>query len=164
MSVVAVRPILEQIADAVFQRLRLLAAGYSVYTAVSEVIRPTRQGGFTPKHLQIVLTQNAPERNDDLSCQGNPPSVAWDVQFNIRCHVMPSEKDPTPVDEYTNTMAADVVRVITDATDWHTFGYKAINARFETPENIDSDGSFDGVNVPLVVTYRVAENNPYTQR
>lgn len=164
MSVVSVRPINERIAYALFERLQYLAAGYSPYTAVSEVIRPTRMGGYTPKHLQIVLTQDAPERNEELDCPGNPPAIAWDQRFNIRCHVMPSEKDPTPVDELVNTMAADVQQVVTDATDWHTFGDLALNAQWQTPENIDGDGGIDGINVPLVITYRVAENNPYQKR
>lgn len=164
MPVTIARPISEQIAQALFERLEYLVAGYSAYTPVSEVIRPTRLGGFTPKHLQIVLTQEAPERNEELSCPGNPPSVAWNQRFNIRCHVMPSERDPTPVDEIINTMAADVQQVVSDATDWHTFGSLALNAEWQTHENIDGDGSYDGVNVPIVITYRTDENNPYVKR
>jgi hypothetical protein len=169
MSVVSqVRPVSERIACEIFDRLQLLAAQYSVYTPVSEVIRPTRMGGYTPKHLQMVLTQNDPEVDSELGCPGNPPATALKILFNIRCHVMPSEKDITVVDEIINTFDADVVRVITDpdlfGTQWHTMGGLAIDAEFQTRESIDSDGSFAGTNIPLLVTYRTDENNPYNVR
>lgn len=167
------RPVIERIAEALLYRLRLLTAGYSVFTPVLEVIRPTRLGGFTPRHLQIVVTQNAPERVTDYDLPGNPPATAWVVQFNIRCHVLPSEKDTTEVDEIVNTMAADVVKVVCDETAelpefvdtaWHTFRDLAIVAEWQTQETIDSDGSSDGINVPLAVTYRTDETNPYIAR
>lgn len=164
----AVRPVSERIASVLFERLRFLAAQYSVYTPVSEVIRPTRLGGYTPKHLQIVLTQEPPEIDDELGCPGNPPATAYRLLFNIRCHVLPSEKDITVVDEIINTFDADVIRVVTDASIygamWYTLGGFAVNAEFQTRESIDADGSFVGFNLPLLVTYRTDENNPYNVR
>lgn len=164
MSVTSVRPVVERIAQAIYERLRLLTAQYSVFSPVPEVVRPTRLDACTPKNMQVILTQDAPQRNEELDCPGNPPAIAYDVLFNIRCHIMPSEKDPTPVEEYINVLAADVVRVVCDATDWHTFGGLAINANWQSQENTDADGSFDGVNVPLLVTYRTDETNPFTVR
>ena len=168
MSVTIARPISERIAVAVFERLQLLLAGYSKHFTASEVVRPLRNGGFTPQHLQIVMTQSAPELVQELMCPGNPPALAYQTQFNIRCHVMPSERDPTPVDEFVNVMAAEVQRVVTDDSYltylWHTMDNLAINSEWQTHENIESDGSFDGVNVPLLVTYRVSENDPFEVR
>lgn len=170
MSVVAARPVLEQIAQELYARLRVLASGYSASTYVSEVIRPVARDGYTPRHLQIVITQQAPQRNPDLSCPGNPPAQAWDVQFDIRCHINPSERDTTPVDEYANTMAADVIKAVCDedyhgmSDAWHTFGNLSLNAQWQTPETIDAGGGFEGINVPLVVTYRTDEDNPYNKR
>ncbi len=166
--VAAARPVSERIACELFDRLQLLAAQYSVYTPVSEVIRPTRMGGYTPKHLQVVLTQNDPEVNEELGCPGNPPATAFNLLFNIRGHVMPSEKDTTVVDEIINTFDADIVRAVTDASFygamWYTLGGLAVNAEFQTRESIDADGSFVGFNLPLLVTYRTDENNPYNVR
>ena len=161
---IAVRPISERIADEIYDRLQVLTVGHSDATFVSEVIRPTRMGGFTPKQFQIVLTQASPERVPELDYPGSPPANCYSIRFNIRCHVMPSEKDPTPVDVFINTMASDVVRVICEPTLWHTFDNLAIDAQWETHENIDSDGSFDGVNVPLTVFYRTDEGNTYRVR
>jgi len=121
-------------------------------------------GGFTPKHLQIVLTQGPPQRVPELDYPGNPPANCYSITFNIRCHVMPSEKDPTPVDTIINAMAGDVVKVVCEPTNWHTFGSLAIDAEWESHENIDGDGSFDGMNLPLTVYYRTDESNPYNKR
>lgn len=165
MSVTTARPVVERIAHALFERLQLLSAGYSSLFKASEVIRPKRQGGFTPKNNQIVMTQGDPIRVPELDRPGNPPAICFDQSFNVRCHIMPSEKDPTPVEEYINTMAAEVVRVVGDAgSRWFTFGELAMNATWGSQENIDSDGSFDGINLPLVVTYRVSEVDPYVAR
>jgi hypothetical protein len=168
MPVTEVRPVVERIASELFDRLSLLAAGYSDYFIASEVIRPTRLDVGTPKNLQIVLTQGSPEVDEELGCPGNPPATAYRIVFNIRCRVMPSERDTTPVDEYINVMAAEVVRVVCDETEltypWHTMENLAVNAEWQPHENIDSDGSYDGVNVPLLITYRVSENNPFEVR
>jgi len=170
MPVTEARPVSERIADAILQRLRLLTAGYSDQFLASGAERPLRNDAGTPDHLRIVLTQQSPDRLEELDCPGNPPALAYTVVFNIRCYVMPSENDPTPVEEYVNVMAAEVVRVICDedmiedATQWHTMGDLSINAEWQSHENIDSDGSYDGVNIPLLVTYRVTEGNPFEVR
>lgn len=161
---VTVAPVSELIARELLTRLIKLEDGYSAYSDVVQVVRPTRMGGFTPQHLQIVLTQSSPEIDEELSRPGNPPATAFRMLFNIRCHVMPSEDDPDAVDEFCNTIAADVVRAVCDETDWHTMGGNAINSEWQTHENIDGDGSLDGVNVPLLVTFRTDENNPFQMR
>lgn len=156
----------EQIADELFTRLELLTTEAWVESDVSEVIRPKRLDAYTPKNLQVVMTQASPEINDELSRPGNPPATAYDMVFNIRCHVMPSELDPEAVDKYTNTLAADVVRAATSngAANWHQMGGLAINAVWLTHRNIFATGSFDGVNVPLRVTFRTDETNPFNVR
>lgn len=168
MPVTESRPISERIASELLGRLSLLAAGYSDHVPVSEVVRPLRNEIETPTHLQIVLTQDSPERVPELDCPGNPPASAYQIKFNCRCRVMPSERDTTAVDELINAMAAEVVRVVCDESyleyQWHTMENLAIDSEWQSHENIDSDGSYDGVNVPLLVTYRVSENNPYTVR
>lgn len=156
----------EQIASELFSRLQLLVTEAWVESDVSEVVRPTRLDAFTPKHLQVVLTQDSPQINSELSLPGNPPATAYDMTFNVRCHVMPSEKDTTAVDDHINKLAADVVRAVTNnaASDWHTMGGVAINATLQPHENIDADGSFDGVNVPVEITFRTDETNPFNAR
>lgn len=165
------KPIIERIADVIMFRLGLLTAQYSEFSPVYEVVRPTRLADYTPRHLQIVLTQTMPELVEILP--GNPPAITWRVLFNIRCHVLPSEKDTTPQDAYVNTMAADVQRVICDTsvelpeyvqTAWHTFRDNALLAEWQTLEAIESENGGVGVVVPLMVEYRVSELDPYVRR
>ena len=168
MPVTEARPVSERIAQQLFDRLRLLSAGYSDQFRAASVVRPLRNEIETPEHLQIVLTQGSPEINEELMCPGNPPAQCYEGMFNIRCRVMLSETDTTPVDEIINTMAAEVVRVVCDDSylsySWHTMEDLAFNSQWQPHENIDSDGSYDGVNVPLLVSYRVSETNPFEVR
>ncbi len=164
MPVTSVRPIVERIAVEIYDRLRKLAAGYSTQTYVSEVVRPTRLGDWTPKHLQVVLKNGTSERVPELDCPGNPPAICRKQTYNIHCHFMPSEKDTTPIDEYVETMAGDVVRVVCDATLWHTFGNIAVDAEFGDAEFDSGDGSFSTLTIPLQVTYRTSELNPFEVR
>lgn len=156
----------ERIAREIYDRLELLTTGYSC-VSVSEVIRPTRMGGFTPKHLQIVLTLSDGETVPELMCPGNPPATCYRQQYNVRCHVMPSEQDDAIADAIVSTMAADVVSVISDESLfslWYQMDGLAINSEIGPIENIIPDGSYIGANVPVIVTYRTDENNPYNSR
>ena len=164
MSVTVVMPVVERIADELFARLQKLTAGYSAMFIASEVIRPTRVDGYTPKNRQIVLTFGQEERVNELDCPGNPPAVAYRQTFNIRCHVAPSEKDPTPVERYVALMAASVMQVVGDANRWHTFSELSINAEWQTREDIAGEGGTDGCNMPIAITYRVDETNPFNLR
>jgi hypothetical protein len=164
MSVVATLPVVTRIEVELFDRLQKLAAGWSDYTYVSEVIRPKRLSGYTPKDRQVVLTRESEERVPELDCPGNPPAEAKRVTFAIRCHSLPSEKDTTPVEELNDVITSDVKRVVGDASQWHTFGGLAINSEWLDPIYISGDGSFDGVAVMLAVTFKTDENNPYNVR
>jgi hypothetical protein len=62
MSVTATLPVVTRIEVELFDRLQKLAAGWSDYTYVSEVIRPKRLSGYTPKDRQVVLTRGFEER------------------------------------------------------------------------------------------------------
>jgi hypothetical protein len=78
---------------------------------------------------------------------------------------MPSEQDPTPINEMLDTYAAEVQRVITDAgTMWYTFGGLAINTEFAAEEKYSSENGLCGVNVPIICTYRTDETNPFKVR
>ncbi len=157
--------VVENIARNLYTRLQtLLTVSASYNTRASEVIRPERLGGWTPKHLQIVLTQGTAEEVPELSYPGNPASVAVRQTFNIRCHVMPSEKSTTPVETTINTFSADVRKCVTYPASWWQFGGYAIDAEFTGREDIAADGGLDGFNMPIAILYRTPENDPYTVR
>lgn len=155
--------ILENIAVELERRLNLMVGNTDYGTNVFEVIRPTRLDGFTPRNRQIVMTQGEEEISEELSCPGNPAAIARIQRFNIRCHIMTDELARDAIDTNINSFAADVVLAVTDdyAT-WHTFDNNAIDAAWGNRELVAADGGIDGMNLPLFVTYRTDENDPYT--
>jgi len=156
--------VLDEIAAKLVERLETLLVPGTEQTTVSSVVEPKRLGDYTPEHLQIVVKQANPERVPELDCPGNPPADAWRQQFNLYLHVRPSETDTEPVDAIINRFCADVKKVVCTPSTWYNFGGFAIYAEWLTVESIDSGEVTDGVNMPLAVTYRVAENDPYTVR
>ena len=157
-------PVSEQIAVVVFTRLQVLeTVGESVYEFTAcNVVRPRRYNSHTPEHQQIVLMQEAPQRAPDYDCPGSPNKLAWSLRFLIVCHVMPSEEDETAVDTLKNLMWAEVIRVVATDQNWETMDDLAIESEWEDPEFIDPSGGVDGVIVPLSVTYRHSERDPFT--
>lgn len=155
--------ILENIAVELERRLRLMVGNTDFNTNVYEVVRPTRLECYTPIHKQIVLTQGEEEIDEELSCPGNPPAIARRQKFNIRCHLMTDERATDAIDSDINAFASDVILAVTDDYNtWHTFDGNAIDAAWGTREMVNADGGIDGVNMPLYVTYRTNENDPYT--
>jgi hypothetical protein len=164
MSVVY--PVIERIAQELYQRLAALTDDDSTAeTKVSEVIRPKRFEDYTPKHLQIVMKFGASAIVPELMCPGNPPAIARAQTINLHLHVMPSELDANPVDELEQQFIADVIESVTTSQNtWHTFGGLAIDAEWQDVEDIIGDGGPDGVTLPIAITYRTDEGNPYNVR
>lgn len=158
-------PICEQIAKVIKQRLDHMVSGGWPNNIIQEVVRPTRKSGYTPKARQLVILDGEVEENEELSHPGNPPAIAWDHEYMIFAHVLPSEDDPTPLDEYRHSLHADVTEAMTDAgAEWYTMGNLAINSRIAAPLEIDEGAGMNGVVIPVVVTYRVSEWSPYESR
>jgi hypothetical protein len=155
--------VVEQIARTLLTRLETLkASGYD--NRVLEVIRPVRLNEWTPRHLQIVLTQGSAEEVPELSYPGNPPAIAIRQTFNIRGFLMPSERSNVPIETQINSFASDVRKAITTPANWYQFGSNAIDATFETKEDVSADGGLEGFNLPLSILYRTDENDPYQVR
>lgn len=164
MPLVTERPVVSLIADELFRRLETLVAVPIEDIVIKGVIRPTRLGTYMPEHCLIVLTRGDSVRVPDLDCPGNPPAVAMMQTFNVRCHIAPSEKDPTPVERYEDVITAIIHQAVTTGTDWHRFDANAIDAMVEPTESISGDGGYDGINIPVNVIYRTDEGDPYTVR
>lgn len=164
MSVVTSVPVISRIADEIFARLQVLTSGDTGAYAFVGVVRPTRLATYTPRHGLIVLTRGNVARLNELDCPGNPPAIAWQQTFMIRVHIAPSERDDTPVDRHEEVIEAEIRKAIRVDADWHTFGGISINADFGPTVATTSDGGYDGIAIPVIVTYRVAEDDPYTVR
>ena len=165
MPVTYQKPVVSRISDEIFERLQAMVAGSAVAYQFVGVIRPTKLATYSPQHGLIVLTRGEMVRVNDLDCPGNPPAQCWQQTFLIRVHIAPSEKDTTPVELYEDIMEAEIHKaIVTDADTWHTFDNNAINADFGPQQTATSDGGYDGIAIPLMVTYRVSEGDPYTVR
>lgn len=165
MSVTFQTPVVSRISDEIFARLQALVSGSAGAYSFANVVRPTKLATYTPQHGLIVLTRGEVSRVTELDCPGNPPAVAFRQTFSIRVHIAPSEKDTTPVEVYEDVMEAEIHKaIVNDAATWHTFGDLAINADLGAQQTVVSDGGYDGIAVPLAVTFRIAEGDPYTVR
>lgn len=157
--------VVESIAEVLYQRLRNLINSTTYNTKVKEVIRPKRLEQRTIKDRQIIMVDGAHDRVPELDHEGNPSAEAWRITFELNLHILNDEKACVPIDKLIHTFAADVKKAVCFVDSrWWTFGDKAIDATWQSMESIQSDGSFDGVKLPLSVTYRVSENNPYELR
>jgi hypothetical protein len=158
-------PVVERIARELLRRLELLIDSSTHNTQVVEVIRPKRIETYSPRNKQIVLTEQDHVRVQSLDCPGNPPANARQITFNIRCHIINDEKSCEPIDTLVHMFAADVENVVVgNDSQWYTFGNLSMMAEWQTEEPIASDGAIDGVNLPITITYRTTEGNPYEVR
>lgn len=137
----------------------------AINTCVREVFRPTRNESRTPVDGQIVVTDEGSVMVPELHCPGNPPAIAKQITFNIRCHILNDEKSNKPVDTLVHMFAADVQKaIVADDPMWYTFDGNAMNATFGDEQNVIGDGGMEGINVPIEVTYRVSEWDAYEVR
>lgn len=164
MPVITERPVVSLIADEILSRLETLITEPNDAFLFRGVIRPTRLATYTPEHGLIVLTKADPERVPELDCPGNPPAICYQQTFRVCVHIAPSEKDDTPVDLYEEVAEAAIHKAIRANATWHQFDGNAINAEFLPSQVATKDGGYEGLAVPIAVTYRISEGDPYTVR
>jgi len=154
--------IVDQINEAIVDRLTLMIDNDDYEIGIIEVVVPTRIGEFTPRDRQIVIVQGDDERVAEMDIPGNPPGLARKQTWNIRCHLMPDENSG---EDAVNQAAADILKAITTPNStWHNWGGLAINTELSRIEYVSFDGGPDGVNVPIHVLYRVSEYSPFVSR
>jgi hypothetical protein len=150
-------PVDEAITEAVFRRLELVP--YCTAT------RQTKQDDeWTPEDLQLILVKQFPTREPELDYPGNPPAIAWRLTLNIRLHVMPSQHDELPTDQLLSELSASVMQTLTADPLWHNWGGLAIDTTFGDMEHEPSESGLESVLLPLEITYRVSETDPYQVR
>jgi hypothetical protein len=160
-------PVPELIAEEIESRLNtiLLENGYAF--DVSEVVRPNRRGdNWLYKHLGIGIKQGSSVRVPKLDCPGNPAAIAYATLFTLTCICRDSKNLDFAHATNENEVAAAAVKAIaSDGDDWHSMAGVAINTEIGSPiPLVPPAAEINGVSVPVVVTYRVSENNPYEVR
>lgn len=151
-------PVIERIAQELISRIE--AGGIPD----ARVVRPARDGrNYTKTHGTIVMHQLESIYNQQLSHEGNPPAIAYDVVFNLFCFI---REVPAEAPEYAtacNVFASDVARAInnpeTSPSTWHTFGDNAINANVGSFSQFVDNDATAGVLLPIQITYRVSETD-----
>jgi hypothetical protein len=165
-----VKTVVENIALEIARRLRNITVTNGYLFNVSSVVRPDRLGqNIVPEDKLIVLSQGDSNEVEDLSYPGNPPAVAYETMFSIHCFYRDSDKNPEEFDPAVNDLAGQVVKCLRheagDRIRWFSMAEYAIDSRIKTitpyPE---SDGTHLGVTVPIAITYRHSEGNPYEVR
>jgi hypothetical protein len=148
-------PVVEQIMANVRTRM---AAAFTAY-------RSTRVATWQPKDLVVHVHQGSLTPNAELSCPGNPPATAYDLEAIVAGIVKPSDAETIAVDTFRNRMGADIVKAATDAELWHQWGGLALNTVHGPIEDyMDETGGFAGVMVKFTITFRVDEDDPYQVR
>lgn len=158
-------PIPELIALKLVERLEAITVFNGYAFDVAEVTRPNRFGTNTNyRHLGIIVEQLNATRNTLIDIPGNPPAIGWNQEFAIRCLTRDrQEEDGHAINE--NEMAANTLKAITSVDNWWTMNGNAIDMQIGDLQPFESPiGELNGLTIPLVVSYRVNENNPFAVR
>ena len=108
----------------------------------------------------IVLTHEDIEQDEELSCAGNPPKIAWVLPVKVAAIIEPDDDDTQPIDQRMNDFIVLAMDAITEPDAWYQFGGNAINATLEAPIQYQpSDDTARGMMFTVRVTYRVDETN-----
>lgn len=156
-------PVIQRITTAIQSRLKPVAISNVSGVGKVGIVRPQRH---IDSDDAIVIQKVSDKPIPALDRPGNPPGKANEATFNINCFIE-SQESESKFSELCDETASEIVRRITvvDTPTWHTFGGLAINARFEALKDLPTDtGKKGGITVPLIVQYRVSENDPSVVR
>lgn len=155
--------VISRITTAIQSRLRPAAQSSVAGIGKVGIVRPFRH---VDSNDSIVVQKVIERLIPALDRPGNPPGKAYEATFNINCFIESTESE-SKFSELCEEAGAEIVRRISavDAPVWHSFGGLAINARFEAIKDLPTDtGKKGGITVPLIVQYRVSENDPSVVR
>lgn len=126
---------------------------------VTEVVVPTRHQDPTPQHGQVLIKLISTTENEQLSCPGNPPLVAYDLNIMVTVQLLPDEVDSTKIDEMGTHFGAELKQAITTVEDWERMDGNAVNTKLGPVVLVypDDDGPA-AAGFVVTSTYRTREN------
>jgi hypothetical protein len=166
----ATETVIERIAVEIVRRLEAITVDGGYSFNVAGVVRPDRLGReVNPKDRLIVVYQGESQYNEAQSRPGNPPAIAYDTTFSIVCFSRESDRLNTEVASSTNEiLAAARKAIVTEATSpsvWYTMASNAIICNWGSVSPFSAgDTAHAGGIIPLIVTHRESENDPYVAR
>lgn len=155
-------PVIESIAE----DIRSTIAGVTVANGYNQdltAVRPTSlewRDGRSQKDGTVIIVQQDPEENEELSSAGNAGLKAWDQPYALVAYVIASEASLPAIDTRINQVRSDLEKALTVD---RTRGGRAIDTIVRAPEHFDQGPGATGIIVVIDVLYRTPENDPYTQ-
>ncbi len=153
----------ERIANTIVARLQNITTANGYTFDVESVTRPNAKATeWRPRHQCIIVQQGTTARNEELDCPGNPPSICYETSFNIYGFILPSDHATSPVAIEVNEMEAAMKQAVVDnSVHWVFMDGLSIFAEFGSSQPyISAEGDNQGLQLPLLVTYRVSELDP----
>jgi hypothetical protein len=163
-------PIPELIAEEIVDRLERITVDNGFAFDVAFVTRGNRLGtNFLRKPYGILVILGDNVRNEEMDHEGNPPAIAYDLTVMVKCLANIADTDDGSHNTRSNQMIAAAMKAITNPTvspsTWYTLGGNAIEANFGDIEYFSaSEGDHAGATLPIEVTYRISETDPFTVR
>jgi hypothetical protein len=154
-------PIIERIARLFKTRLDLVVAG-GTYRNTFTVVRPLPSVTVDWSHGKVLIEQSPAARLTQV-LEGNPPLNEYEQDFVITICIAPSEASTSPIDAECNFAAADAKLAIASSATWAQWNSLAEWTE-HTGTDIANDGELKLVKLTYTVTYRTADNDPYTAR
>jgi hypothetical protein len=162
--------VIENIATEIVRRLQRITVANGYTFDVANVQRADRLGtSIVLENYLVLVVQQDSQPNEELSHPGNPPAIAFDATFNVHCFVRESDREESVMSTTSNEMAGQAMKAIANETNapykWWQMNGNSILTEFGTigPYS-ESEGVNAGVTLPLIVSYRVSENDPYEVR
>lgn len=124
-------------------------------------VRPTRLGfedNAVPGDLKVVIVQEDPEENEELSAEGNPAMKAWTQPFALVCFVISSDTAVVGIDTRLNQVRSDVEKKLMEDV---TRGGQAIDTRLGGSMRFSEGPNASGIIVVVNVLYRTRVDDPY---
>ena len=150
-------PLVEQIAVAVRDIIANVTTANEYAVDVVEVVRPTRLGGFMPRHGLVVLYQDDWGKADGGSPFG---VVRRTVVFEAHVYCKLPDGNTLPTDTWLNHAEASLEKALT--ADRKLGGLAQMLDMVPPDSFVTVDGAFEGRAVRFEVMYRHAANDPYT--
>lgn len=156
----------ERIAAELMARLEIVTVTEDSGSVPATVYRVNRDATeWQPKNNSIVLKQGEQSRLPDLDCPGNPPAIAYQIQFAVVCFIRQSDRESNADAERVNNLAALARKAITNSSNWQAIDSVSFDAEItETVPFTESEGGHVGAIFTVEASYRVSELDPFVVR
>ena len=165
------QPIIELIEEEIINRLEniQLKNGYAFTVASVELVNRDLNSYPEPGPLAIIVDLTEEAENEEMSCPGNPPAVAYDASFMVHGYAQPVDRDDTlsnlnaGITRHQMQAAIHTALVTPTAGDWAQWEGNALTTSLQSKTKFEGPGT-DGVTVGMLITYRTDENDPTVKR